>query len=503
MRRSPAQEGCRLLPLALVALVAVGLLSIGSTVASSAATNVSTTYAVPAAREPLTTNTRSRVAHDNEVMALAAHAGRLFAATDQWEYTGPSAYGQVLVKSSATAPWKVFEQTESTRVQALDSFPIPSNQGMGPGHSLLITQAIVNGKSQIQWLLDGAKSFTPANSFTLASTRAAVRSFGAHETDGVWSIYAGVGPTGILRGTWSKTKHTLVFSPVPELSGASPGAPGLKTQKVTAFTDCGGALYVTINTMMFRRNDGTLASGSPRWALVYQEPPVGPFNSGLRGLSCVTHVGSPSLLFSTEGSGDVYRLDDLPKGQLAGTMPVGPGHPFPGLVLTLEFTPITAISHMLAAEGTTVPVTGSTSIDYVIAAYNNFETLRIDGVRGQVFGLEWGYARACPSTQICAPSGFSASACFAVRTDQGSSPTYSLRCLSGPQFKPSVAQPSPVRSGQAFVSIRTIKASPFGNGRLYYGGYDNDFHPSDGAAWIASSTLSALRLGNGSDGAGS
>ena len=145
----------------------------------------------------------------------------------------------------------------------------------------------------------------------------------------MWSIYAGVGPTGILRGTWSKTKHTLVFSPVPELSGASPGAPGLKTQKVTAFADCGGALYVTINTKMFRRNDGTLASGSPRWALVYQEPPVGPFNSGLRGLSCVTHDGSPSLLFSTEGSGDVYRLDDLPKGQLAGTHTGEPGSSVP------------------------------------------------------------------------------------------------------------------------------------------------------------------------------
>ncbi|HEY3997778.1 MAG TPA: hypothetical protein VGO93_02855, partial [Candidatus Xenobia bacterium] len=88
-----------------------------------------------------------------------------------------------------------------------------------------------------------------------------------------------------------------------------------------------------------------------------------------------------------------------------------------------------------------------------------------------------------------------------VRTDQGSSPTYSLRCLSGPQFKPSASQPSPVRSGQAFVSIRTIKASPFGNGRLYYGGYDNDFHPANGAAWIASSTLRALHLGDQSNGA--
>lgn len=492
--------------LGVVLVLAVTAVSCSDTAAPAgrpAPPTSASSYAVPAAREPLTTNGKSPVVHDNEVMALAAQSGRLFAATDQWEYSGPSAYGQVLVKNSASSPWQVFEQTQSTRVQALDSFPIPSNQGMGPGHSLLITQAIVDGKSQIQWLLDGARSFTPANSFTLASTGAAVRSFGAHQSGGVWSVYAGVGPTGILRGTWSKTKHTLVFSPVPELSGASPGAPGLKTQKVTAFSNCGGALYVTINTKMFRRNDGTLASGSPRWTLVYQEPPVGPFNSGLRGLSCVSHDGSPSLLFSTEGSGDVYRLDDLPKGPLADTTLVSPGHPFPGLVSTLEFTPITAISQMLAAEGTTLPATGPTSIDYVIAAYNNFETIKIDGVTRQVFGLEWGYAGGCPSTQICAPSGFNASACFAVRTDQGSSLTYTLRCLSGPQFKLSATQPSPVRSGQAFVSIRTIKASPFGDGRLYFGGYDNDFHPADGAAWIASSTLSALRLGDGANGAGS
>jgi hypothetical protein len=491
------------LPLPLVALVVVSLLSGSGTAASSATTNLSTKYALPAVREPLTTNIRSAVVHDNEVMALAAHSGRLFAATDQWEYTGPSAYGQVLVKNSAKAPWRIFEQTESTRVQALDSFPIPTNQGMGPGHSLLVTQAIVNGKSQIQWLLDGATSFAPVNSFALSSVKSAVRSFGAHESGGVWSVYAGVGPTGILRATWSKTKHTLVFSPLPELSGASPEAPGLKTQKVTAFSNCGGALYVTINTMMFRRNDGTLASGSSRWVLVYQEPPVGPFNSGLRGLSCVTHNGSPSLLFSTEGTGDVYRLDDLPKGQLAGTTAVSPENPFPGLVSTLEFTPITAISQMQAAEGTRVPATGSTSIDYVIAAYNNFETIKMEGVTRQVFGLEWGYAGGCPSTQICAPSGFNASACFAVRTDQGPSPLYTLRCLSGPQFIPSATQPSPVRSGQAFVSIRTIKASPFGDGRLYFGGYDNDFHPADGAAWIASAAKSALRLGGETNGAAS
>jgi hypothetical protein len=490
---------------ATVGLLAVGLLSACGVGTSSAAASASATsqYSVPAVREQFTTNQHSPVVHDNEVMALASHAGRLFAATDQWEYSGPNAYGQVLVKDSANAPWKVFEQTQSTRVQALDSFPIPADQGMGKGHSLLITQAIVDGKSEIQWLLDGATSFTQANSFTLAPTGAAVRSFGAHESNGVWAVYAGVGPTGILRGAWSKTKHTLVFNPMPELSGAAPGSRGLKTQKVTAFADCGGALYVTINTKMFRRNDGMLASGMPRWTLVYQEPPVGPFNSGLRGVTCITHDGSPSLLFSTEGSGDVYRLDDLPEGQITNTAAVSPGHPFPGLVSTLEFTPITAITHMLASEGATVPATGPTSIDYVIAAYNSFETMTIGGVSRQLFGIEWGFAGSCPSTQICAPSGFDATACFAVRSDQGPSPTYTLRCLSGPQFTPSAKQPSPVRSGQAFVSIRAIKASPFGGNRIYYGGYDNDFHPSDGAAWIGSSTITALRLGAGSKGAGS
>src|SRR5260370_38823713 len=59
----------------------------------SAAPGASGGYAVPAVREPLTTDSRSPVAHDNEVMALAAQSGRLFAATDQWQYPGPSAYG--------------------------------------------------------------------------------------------------------------------------------------------------------------------------------------------------------------------------------------------------------------------------------------------------------------------------------------------------------------------------------------------------------------------------
>jgi hypothetical protein len=492
--------------IALVVLLATGIVAAcggganGGKPAATSSPSASSVFAVPATREPLTTDAQSPVAHDNEVMALADHSGRLFTATDQWEYPGPSAYGQVLVKDSVNSPWKIFEQTQSLRVQAIDSFPIPQDQGLGPGHSLLITQAIVDGRSEIQWLLDGAKSFAPADAYALSPTSADIRAFGAHESGDQWAVYAGVNPTGILRGTWSPTRHTLVFDPTPELTEVA-GAPGVPTQKVTGFADCAGALYVTINTKLYRRNDGNLPPGVARWVLVYQEPPVGAFNSGLRGLTCVTHDGSLSLLLSTEGNGNVYRFDHLPQGQLGGSSTPSSG-PLPGgLAPILEFSPISAIQQMLTSEGTTVPETGAGSIVYVIAAYTNgaFGTVNIDGVDRQPFGFEWGYGGGCPPTRTCGPTAFGAvtfdaAACFAVRTDHGPSQTYVLRCLSGPDFTPSAEAGNPIRSGQAFVSIRTVVPSPFGDGRLYYGGYDCNFYPADGTAWVASSTLSALHL---------
>jgi len=231
---------------------------------ATAARGLGTSYVVAAQRQPLTTNAKSPMAHDTETEALVAHSGRLFAATGQWEYRGPSAFGQVLIKKSKTSPWSVFEQTQSLRVQAFDSFAIPSDQGLGPGHSLLVTQAIVAGKSRVQWLLDGANSFSLRNSYVLPAG-ADVRAFGAHDSGGVWSVFAGVRPTGVLQGVWSPSRRTLVFSPIPELTVAPPGSPGAVTQKVTGFANCAGAEYSTINTTLYRRNDGALPSGIPRW----------------------------------------------------------------------------------------------------------------------------------------------------------------------------------------------------------------------------------------------
>ncbi|HEY2565049.1 MAG TPA: hypothetical protein VGI44_15160, partial [Acidimicrobiales bacterium] len=316
-------------------------------------------------------------------------------------------------------------------------------------------------------------------------------------TNGVWSVYAGAVPTGILRATWSKARHTLVFDSTPELTEQR-GAPGVPTQKVTGFANCAGSLYVTIDTKLYRRNDDGLPPGVARWVLLYQEPPVGVSNSGLRGLSCITHLGSPSLLLSTEGNWDVYRIDHLPRGQLDDPASAGPGDGLRGLTPVLEFAPIPALRYMLAAQGTTVSATGTGSIDYVIAAYNNFTTVKIDGVDRQLFGIEHAYLGGCPSTRVCGPTAngvatFDAAACFAIRND-AKTPFYALRCLSGADVAPAGEVSKPILSGQALVSIRTITPSPFGDRRIYYGGYDSNFYPADGTAWVASSTPAALHL---------
>ncbi len=116
-------------------------------------------------------------------------------------------------------------------------------------------------------------------------------------------------------------------------------------------------MFVTIGTRMYRRNDGTVPAGSERWSLVYQAPPVGSFNSGLRGITCITHDGAPALLASTEGNGDVFRFDHVSAAHLTPT---------------LEGQPIPAINQMLSAHGTPVPARGAGHVTYVIAAYNNF-----------------------------------------------------------------------------------------------------------------------------------
>ena len=245
-----------------------------------------------------------------------AQSGRLFAATGQWEYPGPSAFGQVLVKKSKTSS-----------VDGLRADAVPSGPGVGllPDPERSGSRA---GPFPPRDPSDRRRAARGSSGCSTAPTPSpfAIRTFSPQAPTSAHSgrtSRAGSGPSmpeSARRGSSRESGHQLATPwcsiPSPSSRVAPPGSPGAVTQKVTGFADCGGALYTTINTTLYRRNDGALPSGIPRWVPVYRAPPVGPHNSGLRGITCVTHDGSPSLLLSTEGNGNVYRFDDLPRGQL-------------------------------------------------------------------------------------------------------------------------------------------------------------------------------------------
>ena len=230
--------------------------------------------------------------------------------------------------------------------------------------------------------------------------------FGAHESGGVWSVYAGVRPTGILQGVWSPTRRTLVFSPKPELTVAPPGSLGAVTQKVTGFADCGGAnvlnhqhdaLSAQRRCSAFRRSlAGSRCTAPHRLGRTTADcgalracPITGRHRSFSRRRATATCTGS------TISHGANSTAQRVP----------APGSVADGLIQTLEFRPVPAVRQMLASQGVKIPTTGRGSIDYVIAAYNNgdFQTMKIAGVERQIFGFEWGYQGVCPTTQKCGP----------------------------------------------------------------------------------------------------
>ena len=132
-----------------------------------------------------------------------------------------------------------------------------------------------------------------------------------------------------------------------------------------------------------------------------------------------------------------------------------------GLVQTAEFPPIPAIRRMLATQGTTVPATGAGSIDYVIAAYNNFETDEVGGVERQLFGFEWALSRVLPAdADLRMPRPFFRCSGVLRRPYRSRTVARPMSCVaSAARVHPLRHQVSnPIRSGQAFVSIRTHRA---------------------------------------------
>ena len=224
--------------------------------------------------------------------------------------------------------------------------PHPERPGdRSRGTRCSITQAIVDGRSEIQWLIDGARSFTPANSFTLASYQsAAVRSFGAHESDGAWADLCRRRTDRHFPGNLVQDQAHLGVQPGARAEWGVTGcarAQDPESHGLRRLRRCSLRHHQHQVVPSERRH---ARSGSPRWTLVYQEPPVGPFNSGLRGM-IVRHprrLAVPALLYGRHRGRLPARRSST--GPATGQRTMSPGHPYPGMVSTLEFTPVTAIT---------------------------------------------------------------------------------------------------------------------------------------------------------------
>ncbi len=311
--------------------------------------------------------------NNTEILHLVSHGRRMFAATGQW--MSPRTDGaQVLVKETATAPWRVFDRFPVLRVTMLESITVPARHNRGRRTQVLLTQGRreTPGPTQLLWLQDDAERFEGA--FALPR-QDQVRAVGARaETDG-FAFYAGAEPTGVLRGVWDAGGGAIRWSATPELSVEAPGA----SRKVTSFAECNRSMFATIDQVLYRRDDGALAPGVARWTEWFRDPEAR--ESGLRAATCILHRGRPALLVSSEGPGTVYRFDDL-----AAAAPI----------VTVELDAKAAIAEGLRSLGTT----GDPRPLYVITAYNEFFPVKRttrgagggnEGRRGtaHLFGVEW------------------------------------------------------------------------------------------------------------------
>ncbi len=423
-----------------------------------------------------------------ETLFITEHVGKLYAATGQWkspELTG----AQILVKESPTADWHSFKDLAVVRASALSSFEIPAELNEGNSVEVLLAfgrdypqestiEAIQELPKGIFWMVGDKGGF---DSFFSLPSDGDIRSFGAVQEGNEFAFYAGINPSGVLRGVWDPDTQSILWGSDIELSvveNLSNRAVPPIAGKVTGFAPCGGDLYVTIRRNLFRRSSDT-----GEWNNIYSIPVTGDANSGFRGLTCTSDSsGQPALLISAEGIGAVYRLENLS------------GQPNPILELDIR----QAIATALARSGVAIPRRGDGSVGYVISAYNEFTPVIINGQEKHMFGVEWGYRGRgiCPEGLVCqpGPGAFAAYACFFVRDATGTDPQYSFQCLGGEDFTPQPNYELPVTRGEAFVAVRAIHPSPWDPSRIYLGGYDANDIPSFNTAWIGSISTQDIRL---------
>jgi hypothetical protein len=386
--------------------------------------------------------------------ALVPHDGKLFAANGfTWDQPGedPAPGAQILVLDRPGGEWRLDYELKKSAWRASPKSVTFTTDGAGrklakPVSMLLAATSDSAGRAAVHSRDDATGTWT-AMTLAQVSGTAKVRSLSLHRdrVTGVDRVFAGILPAGLFSGVYDPAVPGRIrWETTPELAGYQ--------ARTMGFADCNGDLYVAIKPSLYRRIDGE----HPRWEKVYTIP--GPFvkeSSGLRGLTAVDRPDGrgQALLAALEGRPSrIVRID-----------------PEDGFKETVELD----LLDFLGREWGRRPT-------WVIAAYNDIAPVTDPrtGRKALLIGLSASFA---PPGESLPKDGWETGAWYLVRYDAAH---YELRQILD-------SAPHPRRN---LLATRTIAPSPFGDGTVYFGGYDAAKNPSHNTAWIFEAPL-ATALG--------
>ncbi len=417
-----------------------------------------------------TLDTNGNFMGGTELMSLVPHKDRLFAGVSYWNNdtnsADPHPGAQVLVKDSATSPWRQDKAfgTNFVRVECLRSLTLTTHTNgapLNPPVTLLLagvsdgadigaaTNAFVFVRNDI------TGEWTPTSPGSVNSGHAAARFIFDHKDreTGIHHVFCGFGETKLVRGSYDTNSGLIVWnSTAPELIGS---------ERMLSGGNCNGWAYACIGSDgnpnnniggVFWREDGT----NPVWHLVIEFPdhPEESYED-VRAFTAVPHpkgFGYDVALVALNSHSKVVRLD-----------PVG-GDPRNGHVVTEEVN----IQEFLGdqwSDGIPIP-------DNIVSAYNDMPELT-DPATGEPVHFLGVFIKEHPD---------------GTNTPAYNNTWYLIRRLDatydwGQAIDPANPIPSPF-----LRSCRAARLSPFPgetNRVLYLGGFDGATPDSwHNTAWI-------------------
>jgi len=391
-----------------------------------------------------------RVLGGTEVLHLVPHRGRLFAAVstarNQPLPGDPAVGAQILVLDREGGAWQSDRDYGVAHWRLTMESVTFTRDGRGralgePVSLLLAGTSDKSGQVYVESRDDETGAWTRMH-LGGGGRVGSTRSFFVYrdKITGEERVFAGTLPVGVCSGVYDpEAPGKIRWTKEPELAGYK--------SRAMAFAECGGRLYVSIKPDIYRRVDGE----APRWEKVHTlaEPLIG-ISSGLRGLCAVPRPAGPGEVLLAALEGDrcrVVRID-----------------PEDGFRETVELDVLDFLGERWGRRPT-----------FAVVAYDDFTPVSApSGERVLLAGLGATYSEHLATHP---PDGWIDDAWYLARRDDGR--RYDLHQVrsSEPAAK--------------LVATRSISASPFDPGTLYFGGYDPNAKPARHTAWIFSASIDA------------